>query len=556
MLEGQLHDNKSLRVVQGPKPDWNALAGDCVGFANAQGGTLHIGIEDGESAPPETQVVSDSLLERVRKRISELTVNVSVSVYKTRHANEGELLEVKVAPARQSLAARTDGRYYIRISDDTKPVMPEDLLRLTAEKSAYIWETAAQRDVEVDRLDKDQWRSFRESIEGSDRVSDFVKAKSDHELLEHYLFADGRNLTNLGVLWVGQRADRARLQYAPTIQYIRYDMDGRKIDKRVWNDYSLNPFQLIEAVWREVPEWREGDEVSDGLFRRRIPKYDEVVVRELLANALVHRPYTSSGDIFINMYPDCMELHNPGLLPLGVSPENILHVTAKRNVHLAKVFYDLKLMEQEGSGYDRMYETLLAAAKPPPRVEEGQDRVVVTVESRIMSGEVVRFLDQVGKRFALRQKEFIALGLLAQHDSLTSLEFGRLLELPDQSERLRDWVGRLEEFELVKATGRTKARRYQVDFSAAEAEAFQGPTTLRSIEPHRLRELLVEDIRRHPDSQRSSIHERVGPEIPISQIQKELKALREKGILTLKGQKRGSRYVLTQSMANNRGKRA
>jgi hypothetical protein len=154
--------------------------------------------------------------------------------------------------------------------------------------------------------------------------------------------------------------------------------------------------------------------------RRRSPKIETVSflvlfnIRELLANALVHRPYTTRGDIFINLYPDRLEVHNPGLLPLGVTPANILHTSIKRNELLAKVFFDLKLMEREGSGYDRMYEALLSTGRPGPVVKEGDDRVVVTVQRRIVNPEIVDFMIKADQTFALTQKERITLGLIAQ----------------------------------------------------------------------------------------------------------------------------------------------
>lgn len=51
-LEGQLRDQKSLRAITGKTADWKELAKDCVAFANAIGGKLLIGIEDGETAHP------------------------------------------------------------------------------------------------------------------------------------------------------------------------------------------------------------------------------------------------------------------------------------------------------------------------------------------------------------------------------------------------------------------------------------------------------------------------------------------------------------------------
>ena len=94
----------------------------------------------------------------------------------------------------------------------------------------------------------------------------------------------------------------------------------------------------------------------------------------------------------MNLYPDRLELVNPGLLPLGVTPRNILHMTVRRNEHLARVFHDLKLMEREGSGFDRIYEVLLSQGRPVPELREGPDRVEVTVRRRVMKPEVIDFL--------------------------------------------------------------------------------------------------------------------------------------------------------------------
>ncbi|WP_460879955.1 ATP-binding protein [Pontibacter rugosus] len=91
------------------------------------------------------------------------------------------------------------------------------------------------------------------------------------------------------------------------------------------------------------------------------------------------------GDIFINLHHDRLEIHSPGLLPLGVTPSNIISKSIHRNTHLAKVFYDLKLMEMEGSGYDKVYEVLLLNGKPEPIVDEWDDRVVVTVKKMLLA---------------------------------------------------------------------------------------------------------------------------------------------------------------------------
>ena len=421
--EGQELDHKSIRYVLGKKKNLSALAADCVGFANASGGVILLGVEDGQTEPPPGQEVNPSLAEHLLKRISEVTVNVGVVTSVQTAANGGEYVEIRVHGNQQSVASTSNGRFFIRVSDETQPVRGDDLTRLMADRSSFVWELQPVGRVSASRHDPDKLAAFVGQVRSSDRVSDFIKSKSDGELLDHYFMVRDGKLTHLGVLWIGLRDDRAGLLYAPSIQCIKYDDQGRKIRKLVWDGYDLNPMELISAVWDEVPDWRESYELPAGLFRKTVPHYEEVVVRELLANALVHRPYTKRGDIFINLFPDRLEVHNPGLLPIGVTPQNILHVSSQRNPHLAKVFYDLGLMEREGSGFDRMYETLLSTGRRLPKVTEGDDRVVVTVRKQIMKPEIVDFMVKVDRTFQPTQKELIALGLIAQHETVTALDW-------------------------------------------------------------------------------------------------------------------------------------
>ena len=82
MIENSDFDKKSLKVVQGSSPDWNELAKDCVAFANAYGGEIHIGIEDDEEQPPAKQKVKDATIEKINKIISQRTINAGASASK------------------------------------------------------------------------------------------------------------------------------------------------------------------------------------------------------------------------------------------------------------------------------------------------------------------------------------------------------------------------------------------------------------------------------------------------------------------------------------------
>jgi ATP-dependent DNA helicase RecG len=249
------------------------------------------------------------------------------------------------------VASTTDGRYFLRVVDQSKPVTGDDVMRLASERSALPWETQITLHIPRVKADAAKRDKLLLALRASDRVKASVKEKTDDELLDHYQLAQGTYLTHLGILCLGLQRHRAQLTTSPVIQFLKYDEQGQKVNKLVWDDHTQSPMEVIEAVWLEVPDFRERYELPDGLYRQSVPAFDEVVVRELLVNALVHRPYTQRGDIFLNLHPDRLEIVNPGPLPLGVTPQNVLHTTVRRNEHLARLFHDLKLMEREGSGF-------------------------------------------------------------------------------------------------------------------------------------------------------------------------------------------------------------
>jgi len=539
-LEGRLFDRKRIDALNNAKE----LAKDCVAFANAEGGTLHIGVKDNETLPPPEQKITEVQIVKLSKELDGKMVNVSISPTKSTAENGGEFIELKILRS-QSIAATADGRYYLRVADSSKPLMPDDISRLLTEKTAHSWEEQTSRNVSANLADETKKLQFLAEIRASERVKSFVKEKSDDEILAHYYFVKDNLLTNLGILWIGRREDRAMLQHAPVIQFIKKDELENKVNKLVWDDFLLNPKEMIDAVWNEIPDWREFYELPDGIFRQQVPHYDERIVRELLANALVHRPYTQSGDIFINLFPERLEIYNPGLLPLGVTPENILHQSVKRNVHLAKVFHDLKLMEREGSGFDLLYDVLLSSGKPLPKVQEGNDRVVVTVYKRIVNKLVLDFIRKADETFGLKQKERITLGLVAQNESLTAQKLIKLLELKDASE-LKPWIGKLVDRGLLKTKGRTKGTEYFIESGLLRELDFKGTTSLKNIESHRLRELILRDLEIYEEAGLSEIHQRIGLEIPLRKVKYELKKLVEVGEIDTKGKQRWLKYLWTK----------
>lgn len=81
--------------------------------------------------------------------------------------------------------------------------------------------------------------------------------------------------------------------------------------------------------------------------------------------------------------------------------------TARRNEHLVRLFQDLKPMERQGSGLDKIFKVLLSQGRPMPELIETHDRVQVTVRRRILKPEVIDFIakaDQTYQQWAIRPR--------------------------------------------------------------------------------------------------------------------------------------------------------
>ena len=542
MIENTLYDKKSLRTVVGKTADFDELAKDCVAFANAQGGIIEIGIENNEKLPPEGQTFDAKLPVNIVNKLAGLTNNITMQADEEIKSNGGKVIVLHIYRS-IAIAMTSKGKIYIRIGDNSVPVTSsEDILRLAADKNSYSWEDAVTQ-FDWHKADPEKLGNFLSQIRDSDRVSYFVKSKETKELLDFFGMTDAESdkMTNLGVLFIGQQTQRGRLSNAPVIQCIKYDEYGEKVNKWLWDDYRMNPKEVIDSIWETVPEWKESYEVPEGMIRKNIPAYDESVIREIVCNAIVHRPYTTRGDIFINIHPDRIEVVNPGQLPLGITPENILHKTQKRNEHLANLCFALHMMEREGSGYDRMYEIQLQFGKSVPTVIEGDDFVKAIVERRIKNMDAYKVMQDVKKRFELKQKATICLGLIAQFGPVSGSQLVKMLELSG-SDALRAWIRPLQENGLIESSeDNTKGKVY---FVATDIKTLKVKQSSKKIKDEVLADAIVDDVSVHGEVSIQEVSERLADKASYKVIRRIMLRLQEKGILIPSGTGRWLRFSL------------
>lgn len=517
-IEHQTLDYKSVRKIRSGDKGFKDLSVSCVAFANAQGGTLYIGIEDDTLTPNQDQIISETEVNETVSRLRSLCFNVSLTSSELiTHENGGQYFKVMVAPSLKSIATTSDGKIYLRVRDKCEPVRNEDLQRLSIEKGTYQWELLATK-YSLQELPFENIKKFTDDIRQSDRVKPHVKQMTDIELLEHYNLIDNEIVTNLGVLWLGNPKQRSRLSYPITVQYIVYNHLEQKVRKIEWHDNALNPKELLLAIEHEATELSYSHEFPDGLFRKQIRHYHPKVLRELLLNAFAHKSYTISSDIMICVYPDRLEISNPGGLPLGVTKDNILHQRHRRNPYLITIMSDLKLMEGEGSGYDLIYELNSMEAKRPPVIESSFNETKVILYAEIQNPEILPLLDYIVNNYKLSQKAYIAFGAIATECKMQATKLSSYLQLSDD-ERLRSYVDLLLRDGIISKKGTKKGTTYYVSPKLIANSKSNIKTSLKTIEPYALKALILEDLKYHPQSSISEIAERL-PDIERSELQK------------------------------------
>ena len=214
----------------------------------------------------------------------------------------------------------------------------------------------------------------------SESFSDFRKlTEGDLDVLRLYTTHQGRRVPSVGGLLLFGRDRLARFPDA-WIQAGRF----AGTDKADILDHVDLRMPLPEAIPAAVAfiERHMAAGVDIGPVRRE-PRWTlpPVAIREALVNAVAHADYSQRGaPLRVSIFDDRLEVENPGLLPFGLTLEDLPRGVSKlRNRVIGRVFHELRLVEQWGSGVQRMLAACRDRGLPAPVWEEIGNRLRVTM---------------------------------------------------------------------------------------------------------------------------------------------------------------------------------
>jgi len=186
-------------------------------------------------------------------------------------------------------------------------------------------------------------------------------------------------ITNLGaILFAKNLADFPGL-FRKAVRVVVYkgkdrlhtikEHEGRK-------GYASGFSGLISYINDQLPM---NEQIGQAL-RSEVRRYPEIVIRELVANMLIHQDFSITGTgPMIEIFDDRIEFSNPGR-PLIDTLRFIDHSPRSRNEKLAYFMRRIKVCEERGSGIDKVVAAveLFQLSAPTFQTEDGYFRVTLS----------------------------------------------------------------------------------------------------------------------------------------------------------------------------------
>lgn len=197
-----------------------------------------------------------------------------------------------------------------------------------------------------------------------------------------------------------------------------------------------------------------------GLFREYIEDYPEVVIRELLINAIAHRDYSRQQIIEIRKYPNYLEFESPGHFTQGINETNFLRKTNPRNPGIMDVLREINYAEKAGSGFDKIFTALLSKGKKLPEPVQTENSILLRVDADVYSEKLAE-LSLLYKQTTKKDIDLEKLIVLNHIYTGQKLTFQQLEQLPFVNNyQLRKILIELQEIEFIEPTGRTSGLKY------------------------------------------------------------------------------------------------
>lgn len=382
--ENKYFDRKSAQI----KP--SELADLISAFANAEGGTIVLGISDKKRT-----------VEGVNK-IGAVKINDLIASPKdfckpmpsyeeefidvvNADGEEDRLLLLHIHAAVDQIVRTNNDSTFLRIGDRTKEIKGDDLKNLEYSKATRHYEDELNFEAEIEDLDKGLLDRYKQKLGAEDldtkqvlKARGFIKKKDGKEYL-----------TNAAVLLFAENI----YQFYPNcrIRFVRYDGTAEQVGANINITKDMNIEYPLLKIIEKAKEFVSGQlreftalNQTTGQFQN-VPEYPEFAWLEGIVNAVTHREYGMTGShIKISMFDDRLEILSPGKLPSIVTVDNIRETRFSRNPRIARVLTEFGWVRELNEGVKRIYSDMEEFFLDEPVYSEPEQSVKLVLKNNIV----------------------------------------------------------------------------------------------------------------------------------------------------------------------------
>lgn len=404
-------ENQNVEFKQEYVPD---IRKEVMGFANADGGTVYVGVrKDGTVLG-----VSDPdyvMLQIVNSLKDALAPDVMPFVRVNTEEIEGKrIIEINVTTGtNRPYYLREKGLkpsgVYVRKGSSTQPMTEEGIREMIIQNSGRSFELCRSMKQEL------TFQTLQEEMKKRSIELGISQMRTLKMIGEDGLY------TNLALLLSDQCEITTKVALF------------QGLDKEVFRDrkeFTGSILKQLEDVYQFIELVNKTQATFSGLNRLDKKDYPEAAIREALLNSIVHRDYSFSGSNLINIYENRMEFVSLGGLVPGLELESIfLGVSQSRNPNLAAVFYRMTLIESYGTGIGKIQRAYKNESKQP-EFETAKGVFRVTLPNRNELEEKLtepKICDDLAERKSLVQQKQKIVDYARENGKITRKEVEELL---------------------------------------------------------------------------------------------------------------------------------
>lgn len=406
---------------------------EVIAFANTDGGVIYIGIDNDGNAVGIDNV--DENYTRITNGIRD-AIMPDVTMFVKYTIQENRVVRITVGegsykPYYLKAKGLKPSGVFVRQGTSSVSASPEQIRAMIKESDGDTFES--MRSMEQDLTFKSAKEAFkRYNIEFS---------KTKYRALGITTQAD-ELYSNLALIISDQCAHTTKVA-------VFADEENTKF--RDSKEFGGSIFEQLDSTYAYLTLCNKTTATFKGLERIEKVDYPEEALREALLNALVHRDYSFSGSIIINVNDKEMEFISIGGLLPGLSPDDIRSgISQPRNKNLADIFHRLHLIESYGTGIRKIY-NLYANCSEQPRIE------VTSNTFKIILPNMNRAMSKENETFITTQMQKI-LDYVEENGQITDIEIQELLGL--KKTRAFTLAKQMRDEGLIRAVGRGTEKRY------------------------------------------------------------------------------------------------